>query len=377
MAAPPHSMPRRTRRGIPPDGPAAPVTTPTQPPPPNHHHPTTTTLLSPHFPDSDGARGEGNHDVCHIPHPTTTTTPLPHTNTTDGDCAGGDVGTRRRRRHPCRLGHLLGLVVDCSGQVVLEWVAWGSWRLDDVIMVTDLLVIVYPWALPRGDQPTDQVPRTLAVHPCLTVFPIFLNWRTLRDHQGAVAVLPPPGHLAYTELPPVVQGDVLRVDVHTIPEQDLYRANVLWLSMPSFARSTPVVPSPHVLTVYQEAITSCGIHVMSVERADGAMDILHGPRTRRKGVPYRFGASGRASRSAAMTPLEPGVWACRVGSGYSVDLNEGATGEAVFVPFTTSSMTSTVSMSRRGHRRAAEDRVIDAVRDSLAAYYEVERPRTN
>lgn len=236
----------------------------------------------------------------------------------------------------------------------------------------DLLVVVHPWASSGSGDLTEGFPTLQGAAPSLPAHPIFLNWRTLVELQGAVVVYPPDGYAVRVLALPVVRGDVMRVDLHLLSQaqNNSLKSNCLWLSTALPAARASNAGSRTLFQAEEHAQSTCGIDIMSLEGVDGhSVDVLKA-QSRRKSVPYRLGAFGRAGRAAAATPLENGAWACRVGTGYT-NLYEGATGAALFAP-ACESPTSAMVMTRRGHRLAGVDRAVGSAREAIAAFWAAE-----
>lgn len=236
----------------------------------------------------------------------------------------------------------------------------------------DLLVFIHPWASSRSGELTEVFPTIRGAASFLPAYPIFLNWRTLVDAEGAVIVYPPDGYVVRVLELPVVREEVLRVDLHLLSQaqNSSLKSNCLWLSMPLPAARTLNASSQTLFKANEHAHSTCGIEIMSLEGVSGhSVDVLKAE-SRRKSVPYRLGSSGRAGRAAAATPLDNGAWACRVGLGY-LNLYEGTTGAALFAPFC-ESPTSAVAMSRKGHRLAAVDRAVRSACEAVSAFWAAE-----
>lgn len=229
----------------------------------------------------------------------------------------------------------------------------------------DLLVVVHPWASSADGLITEGLPWDTS--PCHTAYPLYINWRTLSELDGAVVVYPPDGYVVRMLSRPTVRGDVMRADVHLVSQtrDRSLKSNFFWLSMPRPAARPPAVSSRSTFKAEEHAHSTCGIVFMSLEGVDGQSVDVFKARSRRKSVPYQLGATGRAARAAAATPLESGAWACRVGMGYT-SLHEGNTGAALFAPFC-ESPTSAVISTRKGHRLAGVDRAVGLVCEAVSA----------
>lgn len=193
----------------------------------------------------------------------------------------------------------------------------------------------------------------------------------LGQSDGIVVIVPPDGHVGSTLLPTSTTEDVARLDVTVFPADEEFRANILWVvAAPSVALPPPVGSSLQChaarFLVRQDVPPSGGEMVFDVEGIHEAPFDLFKLRRSPKGVPYHLGAQGAASRAAAATALPPGVWACRVGEEYRAyenDVDPGA--RHVTGPM---SLTSTVTTTRKGHRRAALDRAVVAVSSAVKSF---------
>lgn len=236
----------------------------------------------------------------------------------------------------------------------------------------DLLVLVHPWASSGMGHFTEGFPTVPDAVPALPAYPIFLNWRTLAELEGAVIVYPPDGYVVRVLALPVVRGDVMRVDLHLLSkaQNDTLKSNCLWLSMPFSIARTSNAGTRTLFQANEHAQSTCGIDVMSLEGVSGHSVDVFKAQSRRKSVPYRLGASGRAGRAAATTPLENGAWVCRVGMGYT-NFYEGATGAALFAPYC-ESPTSAMDTSRKGHRLAGVDRAVCSACKAVSEFWAAE-----
>lgn len=236
----------------------------------------------------------------------------------------------------------------------------------------DLLVIVHPWASSSTGLFTEVFPTLSDAAPALPAYPIFLNWRTLAQLEGAIIVYPPDGYVVRVVALPVVREDVMRIDLHLLSQaqNDSLKSNCLWLSLPLSKARTSNAGSRTLFQADEHAQSTCGVEVMSLEGVSGHSVDVFKAQSRRKSVPYRLGASGRAGRAAATTPLENGAWVCRVGMGYT-SIYEGATGAALFAPFC-ESPTSAVEISRKGHRLAGVDRCVGSACKAVSEFWAAE-----
>lgn len=233
----------------------------------------------------------------------------------------------------------------------------------------DLVVVVHPWASSAGDDVTENFGILQGALPSRTAYPMLFNWRTLAELTGVVIVYPPDGYVIRVLALPVVREDVMRADVHLLSkaQNSALKSNCLWVSMPLPAALGPSPPSQAKFMAEEHAHSTCGIEIMSLEAVNGHSVDLFKAQSRRKSVPYRHGAAGRAGRAAAAAPLENGAWACRVSAGYT-RLYEGATGAALFAP-AFESPTSALSMSRAGHRLAGVNRALGSAREAILEFF--------
>lgn len=232
----------------------------------------------------------------------------------------------------------------------------------------DLVVVVHPWASSAGGVVTEGFPSCQGALPSSTAYPIFFNWRTLLQLEGAVLVYPPEGYVVRVLALPVVREEVMRADVHLLSQaqSNSPKSNCLWVSMPLPAER-PSSSSRTLFMAEEHAHSTCGIEILSLEGVNGQSVDFCKAQSRRKSVPYRYGASGRAARAAAAEPLENGDWACRVGMGYT-SLYEGTTGTALFAP-ALESPTSAVTISRSGHRLAGVDRALGSACEAISSFF--------
>lgn len=215
-------------------------------------------------------------------------------------------------------------------------------------MTPDLLAVVHPWTSAPGhvDVPatTDEREYELGVTSCF----LSLNARVLRELDGVAVVVSPVGFVVVIMNPSDVTGDVLSLHLRTMPKSERFSPNMLWTSVPSSAARAGTSP----------------VSTLFVNDFEDGLGNPFELRRQRKGVPYRLGGTGLERPFAAATVLPAGVWVCRVRlESCAQDAEVGTAQHADGAE----SSTATVILSRRGHRRAAQDRALMVVYETVSA----------